>query len=266
VPSLTRRTPLARLALRGGLAKARTPGRTCGLRPYFSPRHMPKLHPRHARFSPSGYCLSWEAGRVVRATLFYFKARPPRPADAFAPDGWAGLVPPDPPRLLRDEREGPSDLTGQTFTEARTCGGSVPTKPRYRLRDRPGHRHPPRHPGPEPGSREGDGGIIGYGAWRGINFREEKCRSERNQGVGGRRVRVLSTGGGPLSGVFQALARGQARSQAQENAFSPARGRDRRAASPVPQIAEVRVWRGRPRRPYLPLGGGESNFNVLAEG
>jgi len=28
--------------------------------------------------------------------------------------------------------EGPTDLTGQTFTEARTCGGSVPTKPRYR--------------------------------------------------------------------------------------------------------------------------------------
>jgi hypothetical protein len=82
----------------------------------------------------SGLAISknWEAGRVVRATLFYFKARPPRPAGAFAPDGWAGLVPAVPPCSRRSKREDPTELTGQTFTEARTCGGSVPTKPRYR--------------------------------------------------------------------------------------------------------------------------------------
>jgi hypothetical protein len=49
-------------------------------------------HPRHARFSPSGFLFSWEAGRVVRATLVILLAQTTRPAGAFAPDGWAGLV------------------------------------------------------------------------------------------------------------------------------------------------------------------------------
>jgi hypothetical protein len=99
------------------------------------------------------------------------------------------------------------------------------------LRDRPGHRHPPRHPGPVPGSRKGDGGIMREAARCGIRCGEEKYVSVGNQGVGGKGRRELSTIGGPLSCVFQALARGQARSQMQENAFSPARGEIGRAPS-----------------------------------
>ena len=94
MPSLTRRTPLARLALRGGLAKARTPGRACGLRPAavllsltYAQAPSPPRPVAGLAFVSVG-----KRGALSVPLFFIFKARPPRPAGAFAPDGWAGLV------------------------------------------------------------------------------------------------------------------------------------------------------------------------------
>ena len=185
------------------------------------PDICPSSIPATPRFR-SGFLFSWEAGRVVRASLFYFKARPPRPADAFAPDGWAGLVRKVFCRIRAGQNLRPYRPDLHRGPDLWWVGSHQATLP---LRDRPGHRHPPRMPGAHPGSRKGDGWIIGYGARRGINCDPEKCESELNQGVGGKGGPGTSTLGDPLSGVFQALAR--AASHMQENAFSPAKGRDR---------------------------------------
>jgi len=107
----------------------------------------------------SGLCLSWEAGRGRRTSLSktwrVHRAPPvlsPRMGgpgsfrrSRLAPGGaGSGAVGPYRPDLHR----GP-DLWW--------VGSHQATLP---LRDRPGHRHPPRHPGPEPGSRKGDAGIM----------------------------------------------------------------------------------------------------------
>ena len=142
---------------------------------------------------------NWEAGRVVRASLVFLLAQTTRPAGAFAPDGWAGLVPPVPPRLRRDERRGPSDLTGQTFTEARTCGGSVPTKPRYRCATDPDTVTLPDTPVRSRVPARAMRGLSATGGRRGISCGAEKCESEGNQGVGGKGGRGISTTVAPVS-------------------------------------------------------------------
>ena len=189
-------------------------------------------------------------------------ARIPRPAGAFAADGVGRARPRGSSPHLREPE--PSGLTGQTATGARIWGGSVPTKPRYRCATDPDIAALPRSPVRTEARARAMQALWGETVRRWIDCGEEKCRSEWTQGANGKNWRVISTNGGPLSCLFQALARGQARSQLQENAFSPSKGEIGGGIAGSASRKRGRVARVAAAA-LSPPSGGESDFNVLGK-
>ena len=125
----------------------------------------------------SGYFKELGSGARCPCHSIQFKARPPRPAGAFAPDGWAGFVPSGLPAPIGQGSGVPGALPARPSPGPGSGAGLATRQAAPPSRDRPGHRRPPRHPGPEPGSRKGDGGIMREAVGCGISRGGEKCGS-----------------------------------------------------------------------------------------
>jgi hypothetical protein len=170
-----------------------------------------------------------------------------RPADAFAPDGWAGFVPSGPARPYWAKGQGSRRALPARPSPGPGSGAGLATRQAAPpSRDRPGHRRPPSTPGPDRGSREGDGGIMREVVRCGISRGGEKCGSEGNQGVGGRRGRILSTPGEPREAI--PLIR--------LGAFAPIhllpQGEKGSHASTVPPISDICALQNSPEPRALP--------------